>query len=62
MPLPDLLRALLSAHGTSGYETVPAGLWRDAASAFRRRARRRHGELVRVGRGAPARLLARCDP
>ena len=34
MPLPDLLRALLSAHGTSGYETVPAGLWRDAASAF----------------------------
>jgi hypothetical protein len=34
MPFPDLLRALLSAHGTSGYETVPGGLWRDAASAF----------------------------
>ncbi len=34
MALPDVLRTLLSAHGTSGYETVPAGIWRDAAAAF----------------------------
>lgn len=34
MALPDLLRTLLSAHGTSGYETAPAALWREAASAF----------------------------
>ena len=34
MALPDVLHALLSAHGTSGYETVPAALWRDAASSF----------------------------
>ena len=34
MALPDVLRTLLSAHGPSGYETVPAGLWREAASSF----------------------------
>ncbi len=34
MALPDVLRSLLSAHGTSGYEGVPAGIWREAASAF----------------------------
>ncbi len=34
MALPDVLRSLLVAQGTSGYETEPAGLWRDAAAAF----------------------------
>ncbi len=34
MALPDVLRTLLSAHGTSGYETAPAAAWRDAAAAF----------------------------
>jgi putative aminopeptidase FrvX len=34
MALPDVLRSLLSAHGPSGYETQPAGVWRDAASGF----------------------------
>jgi putative aminopeptidase FrvX len=34
MPIPPVLRALLTAHGPSGYETAPAGVFRDAASAF----------------------------
>lgn len=34
MALPDVLRSLLVAHGTSGYETEPASIWRDAAGAF----------------------------
>ena len=34
MALPDVLRSLLVAHGTSGYETAPAAVWRDAASSF----------------------------
>ncbi len=34
MPLPDVLRSLLAAQGTSGYETEPASIWREAASAF----------------------------
>ena len=34
MALPDLLRSLLVAHGTSGYETAPAAIWREAAGAF----------------------------
>ncbi len=34
MPLPDVLRSLLTAKGTSGHETEPAKLWRDAAEAF----------------------------
>lgn len=34
MALPDVLRSLLVAQGTSGYETEPAGVWRDAAAAF----------------------------
>ena len=34
MALPDVLRALLSAHGPSGYETAPAALWRTAADVF----------------------------
>lgn len=32
MPLDDTLRALLTAHGPSGYETAPAKVWREAAS------------------------------
>ncbi len=32
--VPPLLRELLLARGPSGYETAPAGVWRDAASAF----------------------------
>ncbi len=34
MALPDVLHSLLRAHGPSGYETAPAGIWREAASAF----------------------------
>jgi putative aminopeptidase FrvX len=34
MPLPDSLRALLSAHGPSGYETAPAKAFADAAAEF----------------------------
>jgi putative aminopeptidase FrvX len=32
--VPQVLRELLLARGPSGYETAPAGVWRDAASAF----------------------------
>ncbi len=31
MAVPDLLRALLTAPGPSGYETAPAAVWREAA-------------------------------
>ena len=34
MALPDVLRELLCAHGTSGYETAPAAVWREAAATF----------------------------
>lgn len=34
MPLPEVLRSLLVAQGTSGYETEPASIWREAASMF----------------------------
>jgi putative aminopeptidase FrvX len=34
MAIPRVLRALLTAHGPSGYETAPAAVFRDAASAF----------------------------
>jgi endoglucanase len=34
MPLPDVLRALLTAPGPSGYESVPAQVWREAADGF----------------------------
>jgi endoglucanase len=34
LPVPDLLRKLLTAPGPSGYETVPAGVFREAAKAF----------------------------
>ena len=32
--VPPVLQALLEAKGPSGYETAPAAVWRDAASAF----------------------------
>src|SRR3954469_17877885 len=34
MPLPDVLRRLLTAPGPSGYEQAAAAVFRDAASAF----------------------------
>jgi putative aminopeptidase FrvX len=34
MPVPDLLRRLLTAPGPSGYETAASAVWREAASAF----------------------------
>jgi putative aminopeptidase FrvX len=34
MPIPPVLRSLLLATGPSGYETAPAGVFRDAAGAF----------------------------
>ena len=34
MALPDLLRALLTAPGPSGYETAPAAVWCEAAEGF----------------------------
>src|ERR687893_2442647 len=34
MPVPETLRELLAAPGPSGYEQVPAAVFREAASAF----------------------------
>ena len=34
MSIPPVLRALLTAHGPSGYETAPAAVFREAASAY----------------------------
>src|SRR5512144_809212 len=34
MAVPELLRALLTAPGPSGYETAAAAVWREAASGF----------------------------
>src|SRR5919201_5490418 len=34
MAIPDVLRALLTAPGPSGYEAAPARVWREAADAF----------------------------
>jgi putative aminopeptidase FrvX len=34
MPIPPVLRALLTAHGPSGYETAPAAAWAEAARDF----------------------------
>ncbi len=34
MPVPDVLRQLLTAPGPSGYEQAPAAIFRDACSAF----------------------------
>jgi endoglucanase len=34
MPIPPVLRSLLTTTGPSGYEAAPAALWREAAAAF----------------------------
>jgi putative aminopeptidase FrvX len=34
MPLDDILRSLLTAHGPSGYESAPAAAWRKACEPF----------------------------
>jgi putative aminopeptidase FrvX len=34
VPVPEVLRSLLTAPGPSGYETAPAAAWREAASQF----------------------------
>ena len=34
MAVPELLRALLTAPGPSGYESAPAAVWRESASTF----------------------------
>jgi putative aminopeptidase FrvX len=34
MPMPPVLRSLLTTTGPSGYETAPAAVWRDAAGTF----------------------------
>ncbi|HET7045752.1 MAG TPA: M20/M25/M40 family metallo-hydrolase [Gaiellaceae bacterium] len=34
MPIPELLRTLLTASGPSGHETRVAGIWREAAAGF----------------------------
>jgi endoglucanase len=34
MPVPETLRALLTAPGPSGYETAPTRVWREAAAKF----------------------------
>jgi hypothetical protein len=34
MPIPPVLRSLLTATGPSGYETAPAAVFREAAGAF----------------------------
>ena len=34
MPLPDILRGLLTAHGPSGYETAPARVFAEACTPF----------------------------
>jgi putative aminopeptidase FrvX len=56
VPIPDLLRELLTAVGPSGHEEPVARIWRDAAGAFAEV----HGDTlgtsfarVRVGDGAP---------
>jgi putative aminopeptidase FrvX len=36
MPIPPVLRSLLTTTGPSGYETAPATVWRDAAGTFAR--------------------------
>jgi putative aminopeptidase FrvX len=34
MPIPPVLRSLLTAHGPSGYEAAPAAVFREASAAF----------------------------
>ena len=54
--VPDLLRALLVAHGPSGHEEEPTRIWREAAAAFAEVAADTLGTSdarVRAGEGAP---------
>lgn len=60
MPIPDLLRELLTAAGPSGHEEPVARIWREAAAAFAEV----HGDTlgtsfarVRAGEGAPTLAL-----
>jgi putative aminopeptidase FrvX len=59
VPLPDVLRALLTAKGPSGHETAPAAVWREAASAFAEVAVDRMGNsTARVAGTASGRSVA----
>ena len=53
MPIPPVLRRLLTAPGPSGYETAPAAVWREAAARVRRGGDRRHGLARPRGSRAP---------
>ncbi|HEX3806249.1 MAG TPA: M20/M25/M40 family metallo-hydrolase [Gaiellaceae bacterium] len=60
MPVPDLLRALLTASGISGHEEEPARIWREAASEFAEVTSDTLGSSfarVRAGEGAPTLAL-----
>jgi len=60
MAVPELLRSLLTAAGTSGHEEEPARIWRDAASAFADVTSDTLGSSfarVRAGEGAPTFVL-----
>ena len=34
MPIPPVLRSLLTTTGPSGYESAPAAMWREAAGGY----------------------------
>ena len=60
VPVPDLLRALLTASGISGHEEEPARIWREAASSFAEVTSDTLGSSfarVRAGEGAPTLAL-----
>jgi len=50
MPLPDLLRDLLTAAGPPGHEEAPVTVWRDAAAGF--------ASVTTDAMGTPAALVA----
>jgi putative aminopeptidase FrvX len=52
MVVPELLRALLTAPGPSGYESAPAAVWREAASAFAEVSSDAMGSSVAIVRGS----------
>ena len=56
--VPQVLLDLLAARGPSGYETAPAGVWREAASEFAEVSTDVVGTPLRAGR-AQARLRER---
>lgn len=60
MSIPPVLRSLLTATGPSGYETAPAAVWRDAASAWADEVRVDHmgSSTARVKGTAGGRTLA----